>query len=174
MLTEQMTSIQTSSQIEPLKIISLKKFIFLSIITFSAYDIWWMFTAWRFFQQKDKSKIMPALRAIFAIFFLYPLLKRIKKFSTEEGDTPDYSPALLFIGYIFFSMLYKLPDPFWLISLGSIIFLIQPFQALNTAKRKSEQVVIIEQKSFSKPQIVLIIIFSIMWILILLGLFLGE
>ncbi|NOZ97652.1 MAG: hypothetical protein GXO52_07830, partial [Gammaproteobacteria bacterium] len=63
---------------------------------------------------------------------------------------------------------------FWLISLGSIIFLIQPFQALNTAKRKSEQVVVIEQKSFSKPQIVLIIIFSIMWILILLGLFLGE
>jgi uncharacterized membrane protein len=102
MLTEQMTSIQTSSQIEPQKIISLKKFIFLSIITFSAYDIWWMFTAWRFFQQKDKSKIMPALRAIFAIFFLYPLLKRIKKFSTEEGDTPDYSPALLFKGYIFF------------------------------------------------------------------------
>lgn len=100
MLTEQMTSIQTSSQIEPQKIISLKKFIFLSIITFSAYDIWWMFTAWRFFQQKDKSKIMPALRAIFAIFFLYPLLKRIKKFSTEEGDTPDYSPALLFIGYL--------------------------------------------------------------------------
>ena len=31
MLTEQMTSIQTSSQIEPQKIISLKKFIFLKV-----------------------------------------------------------------------------------------------------------------------------------------------
>ncbi|RKG33917.1 hypothetical protein D7V21_08425 [Acinetobacter guerrae] len=169
-----MTPIQTSSKIEPQKMMSLKKFIFLSIITFSMYDIWWMFKAWRFFQQKDRVKIMPALRAVFAIFFLYPLLKKIQNFASEEGETPNYSPVLLFLGYIIFSMLYKLPDPFWFISLSSIIFLIQPFQALNAAKRNAAQVEVIEQKNFNKPQIVLIIIFSIVWALILLGLFLTE
>ncbi|MEB3754744.1 DUF4234 domain-containing protein [Acinetobacter sp. MD2(2019)] len=165
------TSQPIFSTIDPQRIISLKKFIFLSILTFGIYDIWWIFTAWRFFQQKDQLKIMPALRSIFCIFFLYQLFNKIKKFSNETGHTQDYSSGLLFVGYIFTSMLYKLPDPFWLISFASIVFLIQPFQALNAAKIKSAAVMVIEGKSLSKPEIILIILFSIFWILVVLGLF---
>ncbi|MFW6711465.1 hypothetical protein ACODTS_06135, partial [Acinetobacter pittii] len=66
---KQTQSIQ-SNHIENLKIISVNKFIFLSLISFGLYPIWWMFKAWRFFLIKDKLNIMPAARAIFSIFFL--------------------------------------------------------------------------------------------------------
>ncbi|EXE34023.1 hypothetical protein J571_4043, partial [Acinetobacter baumannii 554515] len=62
-----------SNHIENLKVISVNKFIFLSLISFGLYPIWWMFKAWRFFLIKDKLNIMPAARAIFSIFFLYSL-----------------------------------------------------------------------------------------------------
>ncbi|HHP6486771.1 TPA: hypothetical protein ACSE37_001147, partial [Acinetobacter baumannii] len=63
----QTQSIQ-SNHIENLKVISVNKFIFLSLISFGLYPIWWMFKAWRFFLIKDKLNIMPAARAIFSIF----------------------------------------------------------------------------------------------------------
>ncbi|MDA3491284.1 DUF4234 domain-containing protein, partial [Acinetobacter sp. AOR33_HL] len=62
---KQTQSIQ-SNHIENLKIISVNKFIFLSLISFGLYPIWWMFKAWRFFLIKDKLNIMPAARAIFS------------------------------------------------------------------------------------------------------------
>ena len=40
--------------VEEQKIMSLKRFIFLSIISFGLYPIWWIFEAWRFFMQKNK------------------------------------------------------------------------------------------------------------------------
>ena len=40
--------------IEEQKIMSLKRFTFLSIISFGLYPIWWIFEAWRFFMQKNK------------------------------------------------------------------------------------------------------------------------
>ncbi|PZM07827.1 hypothetical protein DOL93_11035, partial [Acinetobacter baumannii] len=72
----QTQSIQ-SNHIENLKVISVNKFIFLSLISFGLYPIWWMFKAWRFFLIKDKLNIMPAARAIFYILFLYSLFNRI-------------------------------------------------------------------------------------------------
>lgn len=64
----QTQSIQ-SNHIENLKVISVNKFIFLSLISFGLYPIWWMFKAWRFFLIKDKLNIMPAARAIFLYSF---------------------------------------------------------------------------------------------------------
>ena len=40
--------------IEEQKTMSLKWFIFLSILSFGLYPIWRIFEAWRFFMQKDK------------------------------------------------------------------------------------------------------------------------
>ncbi len=48
---KQTQSIQ-SNHIENLKIISVNKFIFLSLISFGLYPIWWMFKAWRFFSNQ--------------------------------------------------------------------------------------------------------------------------
>lgn len=107
---KQTQSIQ-SNHIENLKIISVNKFIFLSLISFGLYPIWWMFKAWRFFLIKDKLNIMPAARAIFSIFFLYSLFNHIKKYAKEQGYTNDFSSGWMYLGYLITSLLVGLPDP---------------------------------------------------------------
>ncbi|KYQ80712.1 hypothetical protein AWW73_16045 [Acinetobacter lactucae] len=158
-----------SNHIENLKIISVNKIIFLSIISLGLYPIWWMFKAWRFFLIKDNLNIMPAARAIFSILFLYSLFNHIKKYAKEQGYPNDFSSGWMYLGYLITSLLVRLPDPYWLISLCSIIFLIPAFKALNYAQKQLNTT--IEQEKFNTPQIILIIIGSIMWLLIFISFF---
>ncbi|MFI8009777.1 hypothetical protein [Acinetobacter sp. ABJ_C4_1] len=162
----QTQSIQ-SNHIENLKVISVNKFIFLSFISFGLYQIWWIFKAWRFFLIKDKLNIMPAARAVFSIFFLYSLFNRIKNYAKEQGYINDFSSGWMYLAYLITTLLVYLPDPYWLISLCDIIFLIPAFKALNYAQKQI--VTTIEQEKFNTSQIILIIIGSIMWLLIFIG-----
>jgi hypothetical protein len=160
--------------IEEQKIINVKKFIFLSIITFGLYEIWWIYKAWRFFQNKEGSPIKPALRTIFSFIFLYSLLMKIQIFADEKGYRKQYSSILLFIGFVFFNMLSQLPYPYWFISFLSIVFLVQPFKALNFAMSNSTEFLVKDSTSFNTKQVVLIIFGIIFWALVILGLTIGE
>jgi hypothetical protein len=91
---------QAISDVEEQKIINLNKFIFLCVISAGLYSIWWIFKAWRFYQQKENLNIMPALRAIFSIFFLISLFNKILSFAREKGYKENFSSIGLFI--IFF------------------------------------------------------------------------
>ncbi len=162
----QTQSIQ-SNHIENLKVISVNKFIFLSFISFGLYQIWWIFKAWRFFLIKDKLNIMPAARAVFSIFFLYSLFNRIKNHAKEQEYINDFSSGWMYLAYLITTLLVYLPEPYWLISLCDIIFLIPAFKALNYAQKQI--VTTIEQEKFNTSQIILIIIGSIMWLLIFIG-----
>lgn len=168
------TNLDRSNDIEEQQIISLNKFIFLSIISFGTYEIWWIYKAWRFYQQKENLDIMPAGRAIFSIFFLHSLFSKILDFAKEKEYKDSFSATSLFVGFIVASLLAQLPEPFWLISLVSFIFLIPPFKALNFAKQNSTDFIVSEQISFSGRQILLIAIGILFWGLILLGLYIKE
>ena len=176
-MTDQNTTvIQTdpvNHHLADLTIISLKRFIFLSIISLGLYELWWIFKAWRFFAIKDHLDIMPAARAIFSIFFLYPLFKKIREYAKAQGDVQEFSASWMYIGYILFALVFaNLPDPYWLISSVSFIFLIPAFVALNHAKKQDDQLNTVIQEKFNIAQIFIIIIGAIFWIFLLIGFFL--
>ncbi|ENX21666.1 hypothetical protein F892_00904 [Acinetobacter vivianii] len=177
-MTDQNTSVFENAPVNhhlaDLTIISLKKFIFLSVISLGLYELWWIFKAWRFLALKDNLNIMPAARAIFSIFFLYSLFKRIREYAKEKGYAQDFSSGWMYVGYLVFALLLaRLPDPYWLISSLSFIFLVPAFLALNDAKRQSHEFNVVIQEKFNTAQIIVIIIGSIFWILLLMGLFLN-
>lgn len=177
-MTEQNTDLIKNSSpqhhLADLNIISLKKFIFLSLISLGLYNLWWTFKAWRFFAIKDNLKIMPAARAIFSIFFLYSLFKKINNYAQENGYTQNFSATWMFIGYLLCTLASRLPDFYWFISLFSFLFFIPAFVALNYAKQHSDQINAIVQNKFNTAQIVVIVIGSIFWILALIGLLFGD
>ena len=163
-----------NNDIEEQQIISVNKFIILSVLSFGLYELWWIYKSWRFFQQKDKLDIMPAVRAILSIFFLISLFIRIQDFANKKGYKSHYSSVSLFIGLFITYFLVKLPDPFWLISLLSFVFLIPPFKALNFAKQNSTNFIVTEQSSFNGRQIAIIIVGLIFLAFVLLGMTLGD
>ena len=155
--------------IEPQYLISTNKFILLSLTSLGLYNVWWCYKAWKFYQQKESLDIKPAWRAIFSLFFLYPLLNKIIKFANKEGFEANYSVDLLFIGYFIFTLLSRLSWPYGLVAIINVLFLIPPFQALNHAKRISTEFVVYEQSSLNGKQVAIVVIGSIMWVLIITG-----
>ena len=113
---------------------------------------------------------MPAVRAIFSIFFLASLFNKINNYAVAKGYQYRYSSGALVLGFFIVNLLANLPDPFWLIAIFSFAFLIPPFKALNFAKQNSDDLVVKEQTSFSGRQIALMTIGTIFWGLVLLGL----
>lgn len=158
-------NIEINDQIEVQNLISTKKFIVLSFLTLGLYEAWWIYKAWRFFQQQENTNIAPAVRTIFSIVFLIPLFQKINRNALQRGYTKNYASTLLFIGYLLISLTGLLPFPFLILANFSMFVLVAPFNALNFIKRNSKNVIVVEQDKFSLRQIFLIILGSLFWVL---------
>lgn len=152
-------------------IIKPANFAVLYIVTLGVYGLWWMYKQWKFFKEKSGEDIYPVARAIFAIFFLHGLFERIESFAHSRGYTKSYSSTGLFVLFIVFNLLARLPDPLWLISLLGFFAFWQPIQALNHALRGSEVYRTVELDGFNWRQWILIVIGGIFFLLIIIGLF---
>ena len=152
------------------EIISANRFILLSLATFGLYDLWWMYKAWRFFEQKEGLDIRPALRSVFAVFYLIPLFVRIQRFAGTKGYTRRYFSVLLFLGILAANLVNYLPFPAALLSLLSFIFIIPPFKALNFAKQNSSDLQVVLLEGFNTRQRILLIIGGFLWLPILVAL----
>ncbi len=164
----------TNSDNNVQELISINKFIILSIFTCGLYPFWWTYKAWRFFNEKDDLDIIPAARTLFSYIFLSNLFKIILELARNAGYSKTFHPALLHVIYVVIILLSYLPEPYFLISLLSFVIFIQPFQALNFAKMNIPGIVTIERTSFNARQIVLIVIGSLLLLLVLLGILLGD
>ena len=158
---------------EKLELLSAQKFIILSIVSFSLYSSWWMYKSWRFLKVKDNLDILPVARTIFAIFFLNSLFNKIQDFSKSKGYLKSFSSSNYFVGFFVFQFIANLdlPDPFWMVSLLGVFFLIPAVESLNYGIKNSGDYTVIENGKFNNRQIVLTVIGSILWIIIIIGLF---
>lgn len=169
-MEETITLNETETEATKIEIVTLQKFIILSIISFGLYPIWWMYKTWKFFKEKDNLDIMPVPRAIFAIFFLNGLFNRIQDFAGSKGYTKTFSSVGCFLGVIGFNFAGKLPEPYFLISFLSFLFFLPGVEALNHGIRNSVAFDVRETESFNARQLILLILGGIFWVLVLMGL----
>jgi len=160
------------TELKELELLSAQKFILLSVLSLGLYELWWIYKSWSFFRSKDNLDIMPAARTIFAIFFLNSLFDRIQDFSRTKGYTKTFSSIDYFIGFIGLNFAGNLPDPYWIVSFLSMFFLIPALESLNYGIKNSGDYTVIENGKYNNRQIGLIIVGSLLWILILIGMFL--
>lgn len=159
---------------EDQKLISTSQFLLLSFGTIGIYPIWWFYKEWRFFKEKDNLDIHPAMRAIFSIIFIYSLFSRILDYARDYGYSRNYSPGLNFTVMILFNLCSGLREPFSLISLGAILLNIAPFEASNFAKTQDCSFNSEYQSSLSMRQLILLIFGIACWLLIIVGLLMGD
>jgi hypothetical protein len=117
------------SSLETQEIISLNKFVILSILSFGFYPFWWTYKAWRFFRDEQNLDIMPAARTLFGIIFLYSLFNKTLLFARNNGYTKSYTSILLHAAFVVLILLSYLPEPYFLIYILNFIVFIPPFQA---------------------------------------------
>jgi hypothetical protein len=164
-----------NSSPQEINFLSTNKFIFLCIISFGLYQLWWIYKTWKFFNDKDELDINPALRSIFSIFFLGGLFKKINNYSIQHGNPQTFSSTLNYIGFFVLNIFAgNLPDPYWLFSFLTILFLIQAFNSFNYGLKRDPAFKFKEESNHSTRQVVLVTLGSIFWILVLLGLSFPE
>lgn len=155
--------------IEPQYLIKESKFLLLSILTFGLYPVWWVYKTWVFFIQKERSDANPAIRVVFNIFFLLPLLNRIQKFARQKGYQGNSYPVSSFILITVTSFCSLFPPPFFLICILTCVFLLPAVKALNYAIQQSPEILFYEDEGLRTRQLVLVVIGSIFWVFVVIG-----
>lgn len=155
----------------PISLVSSNRFIIFYLLSLGLYGVWWMYKMWSFFKEKESLDIWPFARAIFGIFFIYRLFEKIKSFARSNNCNDEYPSEGLFGGFVVFSFLTRLPDPYWLISLLGFLFYLQPINVFNKAIANSKVYDGILDAQFNATQIVLMVVGAIFWSLLMIGLF---
>ena len=154
------------------KIIPIWKFILLSVITFGIYELIWFYRNWKFLKEKNKMNISPFLRAVFAPLFAASIAKHILELLKEKNYQPQYSSTTIGISYFVISALWRLPDPYWLISFFTFLPMIPIVKAMNIYWQKENPD--LPLKNFLWWQIILVIFGVILFILTVIGTFIPE
>jgi hypothetical protein len=111
--------------------VSLLKLAAMSICTFGIYELYWFYKNWNLIKQRERSNILPFWRAFFAYFFCYQCFDEIRE-QARKLALPQLPPAgPLAAGWIITTLLWKLPDPYWLVSTFAFVFILPVQRAAN-------------------------------------------
>lgn len=157
-----------------IELVDANKFIILFVMSLGLYSIWWMYKVWKFFQQKEEPNMMPAARAIFGIFWVYPLFERIQDYAKENGYESKYNSSFLFVGYVIMNLSSRLPDPIGLVAIFAFILMIPPLRAYNFAVMNSDYYNGEEVARYSAGQMAVVAIGLLLWSTIFLGMVSNE
>lgn len=112
--------------------VSRTKLLVLSFCTLGLYQYYWFYKNWTLVRARTNESILPFWRALFAVFFCYQLFDRVRK-EDSESTASDLSAGALAAAWISPMILWKIPDPYWLVVFFMAIFALLPVQAAMNA-----------------------------------------
>jgi hypothetical protein len=110
--------------------VSLTKLLVMSFCTFGIYETFWLFSHWYYVKENEKQNISLTLRLWLAIFFCYPLFRKIRATAKSESIAPSFPALLLASGWIIFALLANL-QPLSLLYPLSVLFLLPVQRTVN-------------------------------------------
>ena len=111
--------------------VSRFKLFVMSLVTLGLYQIFWFYKNWQLFKAQTRRDISPFWRAFFSGIFFYPLLAEIKFWAKSYCVYANFSPFILTIIWIGLSLCTRLPKPYLLVSLLSVIVLLPVQDTVN-------------------------------------------
>lgn len=120
--------------------VSLRKFVGLSLLTFGIYEIYWFYRNWVHVRDRDRVSMRPFWRAFFAPLWLHKLIEDINMTRNDGGGIPKGHAIGLFIAYLVITGLWRLPDPYWLVSCLSFLPLIPVLSQIEFLNRDCPEV----------------------------------
>jgi uncharacterized protein DUF4234 len=159
----------------PLFPVATHKFIILSICTFSIYELYWCYQYWKRLKTESGESLSPFWKACFAPLWGFSLFRRIRATAASNGVVTEWSAGVLGTFYFILSALWKLPDPWWLISLASwlpIIPVQQAAQRVNECHAASAAEG--RNDNYTTANIVTIVIGGLLLVLAIVGTFMPE
>lgn len=146
------------------------KFIVLSLCTFGIYELYWCYQNWKRLKDASGEELSPFWRAFCAPLWCRALFNGIRATATSADIPANWSSGALGALYFILHMAWRLPDPWWLISLSTFMPMIPVQQA---AQRVNERYATAETErpnnTYSPLNIVVIIVGGLCLILSIIG-----
>jgi len=111
--------------------VSLSKFIVMHFCTVGMYQLYWFYENWKLILERERSDASPFWKTFFMFIYCYVFFEKVRSSAAELKIAQSISVQFLATGWIVMSTLWILPDPYGLIALASIVFLIPVQQAAN-------------------------------------------
>lgn len=119
-------------------------------------------------REPTKEDLSPFWRAVFAPIWTFSLLERINKRAKKNRLAADWSANALAIAYLVLTIAWRLPDPYWLISLVAFLPLLPVQRTINALN--SEMAPAAERNTrFSGANVVLVVVGGLFLVLTILG-----
>ncbi|MBA6110300.1 hypothetical protein H4C48_08045 [Pseudomonas asiatica] len=83
----------------PFFVVSPLKFGVMTFFTLGFYWLYCFYQSWKLYGVRTGEKVSPFWRSAFAVFFIYPLLRRVNDHIRESGRTYPWSILGLTLGY---------------------------------------------------------------------------
>jgi transglutaminase-like putative cysteine protease len=106
--------------------VTMVKFLVLSLFTMGSYTAYWMYRNWKAIKQKQQSELMPIARAIFGIFWFYPLFLAFKKDSLERFDKNKVMLPLIAVLFALVYLVFSLTGSYIEYAALSLLTLLLP------------------------------------------------
>jgi hypothetical protein len=102
------------------------KFSLMSLTTFGIYGLYWFYRNWRIIRDRDQSQISPFWRAFFAPIWTFSMGSRFAQEAKGQNFSLGLPVIALGVIYLLLNALWRLPDPYGLVTLLTFIPLL-PF-----------------------------------------------
>ena len=153
--------------------VSLLKLALMSLVTLGLYEIYWFYKNWKCVQQNDGDKVNAPIRAFFYPLVSYSLFKRIRDHADKAQVETGLQAGLLAITIFVLAALWRLPDPWWVVSMLGFLPLLPVQSTVNELNRK-----LVPQaptnSHFSGWNIAGLVVGGILLVMALIGAFVGE
>jgi hypothetical protein len=107
------------------------KFIAMSLCTFGIYELYWTYKNWRFLKERDGLEINPFWRAFFYPLWHYSLLTELNKTLKSRVLSIGVVRGGLAACVLVLSFTIHLPDPYWLLSMLTVLGFIPALLAMQ-------------------------------------------
>jgi hypothetical protein len=120
----------------PLFAVSTAKLTALSLATLGLYQLSWHYQSWQRIRARTAKPMRPFWRTVFAPLWAFELFTHLNREATAAGVESSVSPGGHGVAYLLLNVTTRLPEPFWLISLASVLPLLP---ANGLARRLNER-----------------------------------
>jgi hypothetical protein len=150
--------------------VSLVKLVVMHFCTWGAYQYYWFYKSWQLIRERERVDILPSWRTCFAVIYCFQLFGKIEDSGKLLHLRQSISSRVLAGCWVLLSVFSILPDPYWLVTFLSIVFLVPVQQQIN---RINEQLAPGHDpnKHFTAWNLVAVVVGGSVFVLVLIGTF---
>jgi len=148
--------------------VSTSKFVVISLCSLGFYQLYWAYKHWDAQRRRDQEDLSPFWRAFFAPLWGFSLLPRLQRITAVYGAPATWSGSALALAYFLLGIAWRLPDPWWLVSILSFLPLLVVQRSINRLNALVAPDAP-RNDSYSGLNVVLIVIGGLVLLLAILG-----